>query len=147
METLHHLATAIHGPAIIPLLVKAGVDVNAVNSHGQSALVCGLIQNGSIMQALARVYPQAGNLLTFAPPLSALIQLAVFVRQPHLGAPYQKGALLILCAIMILPTTVGPCCVLADRPSPTHSPPWSDAKMHHCGDWSAGDAHSTTSRQ
>ncbi len=58
----------MHGPAIIPLLVKAGVDVNAVNSHGQSALVCGLSQNGSIMQALARVYPQAGQLAHFVPP-------------------------------------------------------------------------------
>ncbi len=56
----------MHGPAIIPLLVKAGVDVNAVNSRGQSALVCGLFQNGSIMQALTR-YPQDGQLPNVAP--------------------------------------------------------------------------------
>jgi hypothetical protein len=57
----------MHGSAIIPLLAKAGVDVNAVNSHGQSVLVHGLIQNGPIMQALARLYPQGRQLAGFAP--------------------------------------------------------------------------------
>jgi ankyrin repeat protein len=57
----------MHGPAIIPLLVKAGVDVSAVNSDGESALVCGMAQNGSIMQALAPLYPHGRQLANFRP--------------------------------------------------------------------------------
>ncbi len=56
----------MHGPAIIPLLAKAGVDVN--DSDGESALVYGLDQNGSIMHALAPLYPQGRQLAGFRPP-------------------------------------------------------------------------------
>ncbi len=58
----------MHGPAIIPLLAKVGVDVNAVNSDGESALVYGIAQNGFVMQALARLYPEGGQLTNFVPP-------------------------------------------------------------------------------
>jgi ankyrin repeat protein len=61
----------MHGPAIIPLLAKAGVDVNALNSDGESALVCGMAQNGSIMQALARLHPQGRQLGNFLPAPSS----------------------------------------------------------------------------
>ncbi len=74
----------MHGPATIPLLSKAGVDVNAVNSHGQSALVYGMAQNGSIMQALACLYPQGrqlGNFMSapFSPdPIGCVREAAPF---------------------------------------------------------------------
>jgi ankyrin repeat protein len=55
---------SMHGSAIIPLLVKAGIDVNAVNSR---ALRIGMAQNGSIMQALAPLYPQGRQLAGFRP--------------------------------------------------------------------------------
>jgi hypothetical protein len=67
-KTSLHLASCnhMHGPAIIPLLVKAGVDVNTFSSDGLSALVRGLSQS-SIMQALAPLYPQGRQLAGFAP--------------------------------------------------------------------------------
>ncbi len=74
----------MHGPAIIPLLVKAGVDVNAVNSDGQSALMYGTAHNSSIMQALARLYPQGGQLANFLPystcpdPIGCVLEAAPF---------------------------------------------------------------------
>jgi ankyrin repeat protein len=47
----------VHGPAIIPLLVRAGVNVNALDLAGRSALTYGLSGNAAVMRVLVPLYP------------------------------------------------------------------------------------------
>jgi ankyrin repeat protein len=137
----------MHGPAIIPLLAMAGVDVNAVNSRGRSALVCGLIQNGHIMQALARVYPQAGQLAGFVPgttcpdPIGCIREAAPFgfsMSNGRFGYSVRKNYPTNYCwAMLRLGGSISANTFTA---------------MEQCQDVSlwpgwAGDAHDTTSRQ
>jgi ankyrin repeat protein len=57
----------LHGSEMIPLLVKAGVDVNAVTVFSSTALKFVMVANAAIMHALAEVVPPGQQLARFRP--------------------------------------------------------------------------------